>query len=31
MKAEDVQVGMLVQVHRGYTEASLRDRIGLVR
>ena len=31
MKAEDVQVGMLVQVHRGYSEADLRDRIGVVR
>ena len=31
MKAEDVQLGMLVQVHRGYTEADLRDRIGIVR
>ena len=31
MKAEDVQVGMLVQVHRGYSEADLRDRIGIVR
>ena len=32
MKPEDVQLGMLlVQVHRGYTEADLRDRIGIVR
>jgi len=31
MKAEDVQVGMLVQVHGGYTEADLRGRIGMVR
>ena len=31
MKAEDVQLGMLVQVHRGYTDAYLRDRIGIVR
>ena len=31
MKAEDVQLGMLVQVHRGYTDADLRDRIGIVR
>jgi len=31
MKAEDVQVGMLVQVHRDYTEADLRDQIGVVR
>ena len=29
MKAEDVQLGMLVQVHRGYTDAYLRDRIGI--
>ena len=27
MKAEDVQLGMLVQVHSGYTDAYLRDRI----
>ena len=31
MKTEDMQVGMLVQVHRGYTEADLRGRIGMVR
>jgi len=31
MKAEDVRVGMLVQVHMGYKEADLRDRIGVVR
>ena len=31
MKAENVQLGMLVQVHRDYSEAILRDRIGIVR
>jgi len=31
MKAEDVQLGMLVQVYRGYTKGDLRDRIGIVR
>jgi hypothetical protein len=31
MKTEDVQLGMLVQVRRGFREADLRDRIGIVR
>jgi hypothetical protein len=31
MKAEDVQLGMFVQVRRGFREADLRDRIGIVR
>jgi hypothetical protein len=31
MKAEDVQLGMFVQVQRDYSEAVLRDRIGIVR
>jgi hypothetical protein len=31
MKAEDVQVDMLVQVDRDYSEVDLRDRIGVVR
>ena len=31
MKTEDVQLGMLVQVRRGFREAALRDRIGIVR
>jgi hypothetical protein len=31
MKSENVQLGMLVQVRRGYREADLRDRIGIVR
>ena len=31
MKTEDVQLGMSVQVRRGFREADLRDRIGIVR
>jgi hypothetical protein len=31
MKTEDVQLGMLVQVRRGFREADLRDRLGIVR
>jgi hypothetical protein len=31
MKTEDVELGMLVQVRRGFREAKLRDRIGIVR
>ena len=31
MKTEDVKLGMLVQVRRGFREAELRDRIGIVR
>jgi hypothetical protein len=31
MKTEDVQLGMLVQLRRGFREADLRDRIGIVR
>ena len=31
MKTEDVQLGMFVQVRRGFREADLRDRIGIVR
>ena len=31
MKTEDVQLGMYVQVRRGFREADLRDRIGIVR
>ncbi len=31
MKTEDVQLGMLVQVRRGFREPDLRDRIGIVR
>jgi hypothetical protein len=31
MKSEDVQLGMLVQVRRGFREPYLRDRIGIVR
>jgi len=31
MKTEDVQLGMLVQVRRGFREADLRDRSGIVR
>ena len=30
MKAEDVQLGMFMQVQRDYSEAVLRDRIGIV-
>jgi len=31
MKSEDVQLGMFVQVRRGFRGADLRDRIGIVR
>ncbi len=31
MKTEDVQLGMFVQVQRGFREAYLRGRIGIVR
>jgi hypothetical protein len=31
MKAEDVELGMFVQVQRGSREPDLRDRIGIVR
>ena len=31
MKTEDVELGMFVQVRRGFREAYLRDRIGIVR
>jgi hypothetical protein len=31
MKTEDVQLGMFVQVRRGFREPALRDRIGIVR
>ena len=31
MRSEDVQLGMFVQVRRGFREADLRDRIGIVR
>jgi hypothetical protein len=31
MRTEDVQLGMLVQVHRSSKEPDLRDRIGSVR
>ena len=31
MKTEDVQLGMFVQVRRGFREPDLRDRIGIVR
>jgi hypothetical protein len=31
MKTEDVQLGMFVQVKRGFREADLRDRIGVIR
>ena len=31
MKSEDVQLGMLVEVHRGFREPALRGRIGIVR
>jgi hypothetical protein len=31
MRTEDVELGMFVQVHRGFREADLRDRIGTVR
>ena len=31
MKTEDVQVGMLVQVHWGSREPNLQGRIGIVR
>ena len=31
MKTEDVQLGMFVQVRRGFREPDLRGRIGIVR
>ena len=31
MKTEDVELGMFVQVRRGFRESDLRDRIGIVR
>ena len=31
MRTENVQLGMLVRVHRGSKEPELRDRIGIVR
>ena len=31
MKFEDVELGMLVQVRRGFREPDLRGRIGIVR
>jgi hypothetical protein len=31
MKTEDVELGMFVQVRRGFREVYLRDRIGIVR
>ena len=31
MRSEDVELGMLVQVRRGFREPYLRDRIGTVR
>jgi hypothetical protein len=31
MKSEDVELGMFVQVCRGFREADLRVRIGIVR
>jgi hypothetical protein len=31
MRSEDVQLGVLVEVHQGSREADLRDRIGIVR
>jgi hypothetical protein len=31
MRSEDVQLGMFVQVRRGFREPDLRDRIGIVR
>ena len=31
MRTEDVQLGMLVQVKRGFREAYLRGRIGIVK
>jgi hypothetical protein len=31
MKTEDVQLGMFVQVRRGFREVDLRGRIGIVR
>jgi hypothetical protein len=31
MRSEDVQLGMFVQVRRGFRVADLRDRIGIVR
>ena len=31
MRSEDVQIGMLVQVSKGYRKPELRERIGTVR
>jgi hypothetical protein len=31
MKSGDVEIGMLVQVRRGFREPVLRGRIGIVR
>jgi hypothetical protein len=31
MRSQDVELGMLVQVHRGPRKPVLRDRIGIVR
>ena len=31
MRSEDVKLGMVVKVRRGFREANLRDRIGIVR
>ena len=31
MRAEDVELGMLIEVHRGSKESDLRGRIGIVR
>ena len=31
MRSEDVQIGMLVQVSKGYRKPELRGRIGTVR
>ena len=31
MKTEDVELGMFVQVRRGFREPDLRDRVGIVR
>ena len=31
MKTEDVELGMFVQVRRGFREPDFRDRIGIVK
>ena len=31
MRTEDVELGMLIEVHRGSKEPELRGRIGIVR